>query len=79
MGDDDDNSFTLRRWSEMEEAVRSRTEDMNKLQLIGRPLLSNDEPDESSDSKSEYESDGSNSKNESNEPMESNNSESELE
>ena len=46
--DDWDNSFTPAKWSEMEEAVRSRTEDMSKLQLIGKPLLSDDESDESS-------------------------------
>ena len=50
-GDDErDNTFTSRRWAEMEEAVRSRTEDMSKLELIGRPLLS----DESHNSESEY-------------------------
>ena len=38
----------------MEEAVRSRTEDMSKLELIGKPLLSDDKSDESSNSESEY-------------------------
>ena len=38
----------------MEEAVRSRTEDMSELQLIGKPLLPDDESDESNNTESEY-------------------------
>ena len=53
-GEEWGNKFTPRRWAEMEEAVRSRTEDMSKLQLIGEPLLSDDESDESNNAESEY-------------------------
>ena len=38
----------------MEEAVRSRTEDMSKLELVGKPLLLDDESDESNNAESEY-------------------------
>ena len=53
MGDDIDNNFTPRRWAELEEAVASRTQDMSKLELIGKPLLSDDESSEQTDSEGE--------------------------
>ena len=61
MGGERDNNFTPRRWAELEEAVASRTQDMSKLELIGTPLLSDDESSEQTDSEgeisdSEYES-----------------------
>ena len=62
-GDELDNNFTPRRWAELEEAVASRTQDMSELKLIGRgkPLLTDDESSEQTDSEgeiidSEYES-----------------------
>ena len=44
-----DNNFTPRRWAELKEAVAStpsRTQDMSKLELIGEPLLADDESSE---------------------------------
>ena len=37
----------------MEEAVKSRTGDMSKLELIGKPLLPDDIPDESNNADNE--------------------------
>ena len=48
-----DNNFTPRRWAELEEVVASRTQDMSKLELIGEPLLSDDESSEQTDSEGE--------------------------
>ena len=56
MGNEHNNRFTPRRWAELEEAVASRTHDMSKLKLIGKPLLPDHESSELDGEIIEYES-----------------------